>query len=56
MNLVWLMRMAKWARNPPSPRQVKLALGVLLACLVLFGIEWAGYWPEALQVNRIPKP
>lgn len=59
MNLNWLLRMARWARHPPSPGRVKLVLGVILACLVIVGIEWLWGWPEWLTVNkapRLPKP
>ena len=56
MNLVWLMRMARWARRPPSAARVKLVLGVVAACFVLWGIELIWGWPEALRVNRIPRP
>lgn len=55
MNPNWLLRMAKWARHPPSPGRVKLVLAVIAACLVLAGIEWLWGWPEALTPNRIPK-
>lgn len=48
------LRMAKWARNPPSDRQVKLFLGVVALCLVLFGIERIVGWPEWLTVDGAP--
>ncbi|MDB5664947.1 MAG: hypothetical protein JWS11_1490 [Cypionkella sp.] len=51
MNPIWLMRMARWARHPPSPGRVKLVLGVVVACLVLFGIEHFWGWPDWLAVN-----
>lgn len=56
MNMTWLLRMAKWARHPPSPQRVKLVLGVIAACLVLYAIEYAGFWPDALQINQVHKP
>lgn len=47
------LRMAKWARNPPSARRVRLVLIVLALCLILFAIErWIG-WPEALNVQKM---
>ena len=50
----WLVRMARWARNPPSPRQVMLVFGVIAVCLALYAVErWVG-WPEALTAERLP--
>jgi hypothetical protein len=51
MNLVWLMRMAKWARNPPSPGRVKLVFGVVAICLAIWGFEMIWGWPTWLTVN-----
>ncbi|MCR9125835.1 MAG: hypothetical protein NXH82_06870 [Rhodobacteraceae bacterium] len=51
MNLYWLLRMAQWARNPPSARQVLLAFAVIAVCLVLFGLERFGYWPDWAQTQ-----
>lgn len=61
MNYTWFLRMAKWARNPPSPARVKLVLGVIAACLLLFGFEHFFGWPEALtldgpRAHRLPRP
>lgn len=53
--MTWLLRMARWARNPPSPARVKLVLGVVAACLILAGIEWIWGWPEALTPNKFPR-
>lgn len=54
MNIqTWLVRASRWARNPPSPRQVKLVFGVIALCLVIAGYEAAFGWPEWLTVNRI---
>ena len=55
MNPIWFLRMSKWARKPPSEARVKLVLGIILACLILFGIEWWFGWPEWLTPNRVPK-
>lgn len=51
MNQTWLLRMARWARHPPSPGRVKLVLGVVALCLVLFGFEHFFGWPAWLTVN-----
>ncbi len=52
MNLLWLLRMKRWAQNPPSPKMRKLIVGVLLASLALYGYEQAFGWPEWLTVNK----
>ncbi len=47
----FLLRMSRWARNPPSERRVALLLGVLAACLVIAALNWAGLWPDALTLS-----
>jgi len=54
MNPIWFLRMAKWARNPPSDGRIKLVFGVILLCLMLFGYEFFFGWPEWLTPNRVP--
>ena len=51
MNLRWMVRAAKWARNPPSEKMVKLVFGIIAAGLVLVGIEYFIGWPDWLTVN-----
>lgn len=53
MNLVWFMRMARWARRPPSAGRVKLVLAILALCLALAGIEAAGLWPDWATAQRM---
>ncbi len=55
MNPIWFLRMAKWARKPPSEARVKLVLAIIALCLLLFAIEWMFGWPEWLTPNRVPK-
>ena len=56
MNLRHLLRMSKWARNPPSEKRVKLVIGIVVICLILFAIErWIGV-PEWLQMERMRRP
>lgn len=51
--MIWFLRMARWARNPPSQRRVILVLAVIALCLALFAIErWFG-WPEALTAEKL---
>lgn len=56
MNLTWLLRMAKWARQPPSPKRVKLVLIVVAICFAIWGAELMWGWPEALNVNGKLRP
>lgn len=51
----WFIRMAQWARHPPPKWKVKLVFGVVLVCLVIYGIELIWGWPEFLTLNRIPR-
>lgn len=51
MTPVWFLRMARWARHPPSPGRVKLVLAVLAACVALVAVERLAGWPEALTVD-----
>ena len=56
MNWQHLLRMAQWARNPPSPARIKLVLAISAACLMIFAIEtWVG-WPDwmSLEAERVP--
>ena len=55
MNQIWLLRMSRWARNPPSAKQVKLVFGIIGLALVIFGIEWMGWWPDWATAERIPR-
>ncbi|QFT59845.1 hypothetical protein FIU94_13510 [Sulfitobacter sp. THAF37] len=55
MNPIWLMRMAKWARNPPSAARVKLVLGAVVLALLIIGIEWMGWWPDWATAERVPR-
>jgi hypothetical protein len=56
VNRFWLLRMAQWARNPPSPKRVKLVLAVIACCIAIYAIEtWVG-WPDwmSLEAERVP--
>ncbi|NNF71200.1 MAG: hypothetical protein HKN02_03280 [Rhodobacteraceae bacterium] len=55
MNPIWLLRMSKWARNPPSATRVKLVFGIIAAAAIIWGIEWMGWWPEWATAERIPR-
>ena len=59
-NLRHLLRMSKWARNPPGEKRVKLVIGIIVICLILFAVErWIGV-PDWMQMDlprqqRIPR-
>ena len=55
MNPIWLMRMSKWARNPPSTKRVKLVFAAIALALIIVGIEWMGWWPDWATAERIPR-
>ena len=50
----WL-RMAKWARRPPSASRVKLVFAVLVICLTIAFVERYIGWPEALTLDNQPR-
>lgn len=52
MNMIWFLRMAKWARRPPSVRHVILVLVVIAVALVILGAETFGLWPEWATMER----
>jgi hypothetical protein len=47
----WLVRMSMLARRPPPLWKVKLVIGVIVICLVIFGVENIWGWPDFLSVN-----
>ena len=60
-NLMWLVRVARWVRNPPSPRMVALVLAVIAMALAIVGLEYFGLWPEWATMERqrgvrLPRP
>lgn len=54
MNPRHLFRMAKWAHRPPSSRQVKLVIGIILAALIIFGLERIFGTPDWMILNDMP--
>ena len=59
MNLLWLLRAARWLRVPPSAARLRLILMVLLLCLALVAIERIWGWPAWLTLphgtRRLPR-
>ncbi len=54
MYLTHLLRMARWARRPPSAKRVKLGLAVIAICVALFAIERLVGWPDFLTTESTP--
>jgi hypothetical protein len=53
MRLIWLLRMSRWARNPPSAKRIKLVFGIIAVCLMLVGLEALGLWPDWATATRM---
>ena len=53
MNPLHLLRMANWARHPPSAQRVKLVLVVIAICGLIVGAEWLFGFPEWLTPERV---
>ena len=56
LNPHWLLRMSRWARQPPSPGRVALVLAVVALCAALYGIERIWGWPDWLTAERVRRP
>ncbi len=52
MNVFWLLRMKRWAQNPPSWKRIKMVVVILLIIFLIFGFERLFGWPEWLTVDR----
>ena len=55
MNTRWLLRMSRWARNPPPLRMILLVVAVVAIAVVIGALEWVGWWPEWATRDRIPR-
>lgn len=51
-NLTWLMRAARWARNPPNSKQVKLVFAVVGIAIAIVAIEKLGLWPDWAMMEQ----
>lgn len=59
MSYRWFLRMKRLAQNPPSETRVKLVLGIILLCILLYLVERFIGWPDFLTsepVGRRWKP
>lgn len=53
MQYTWLLRAARWARNPPSAKMVKLVLAIITLAIAMAAVErWVG-WPDFLSIERM---
>ena len=52
----WLLRMAQWARHPPSMRQVRIGAVVVALALGVWGLDLAGLWPDWARADKMPRP
>ncbi|MEP2530529.1 hypothetical protein [Shimia sp.] len=55
MNIRHYLRMARWARNPPSEKRIKMVAAIIVACLALFAVERFVGWPDWMTPNYTPK-
>ena len=54
----WLIRMSRWARNPPSLAMAKMVAAIVVAMLLIYGLERMGWWPDwatAEKIRRVPR-
>ncbi len=57
-NMNWLLRAARWVRNPPSGGRVRLVLVVIVLVVLLGTIEWMGWvpdWATQERPRRLPR-
>lgn len=52
---IGLLRMKRWAANPPSEKMVKLVLGIIAFCILVYLIERLVGWPDWLTPNHVPR-
>ena len=54
MNPRHLLRMAKWAKHPPSEKRVKFFFAIVLICVAIYAVErWIG-WPDWMTLETRP--
>ena len=58
MNPLWLLRMSRWVRQPPSRRRLIVAAVVVALVVTIWGLEHWGLWPDwatAEKMRRAPR-
>lgn len=53
MRILHLLRMSRWARNPPSAQRVKFVFALIAVLLAVAAVEHFGIWPDALTTNPL---
>lgn len=53
MNLIWFVRMARWARNPPPIGRVKLVFAVIATALAIVALERVFGFPDWLAPQKL---
>jgi hypothetical protein len=48
---MWLTRMARWVRRPPSMLRVKIVAATIALVIVIAVLGKAGYWPEWARLD-----
>ena len=48
------LRMARWARRPPSEKRVLLVVGVIAVALAIWGLEQLFGAPGWMQLEPLP--
>ncbi len=49
----WLIRMSRWARNPPSPAMARMVAAIVVVMLLVYGLERLGWWPDWATAERM---
>lgn len=49
----WLVRAARWVRNPPSEGRVKLVVAVIVLAIAIVTAEHFGWWPDWATQERV---
>ena len=47
--------MKRWAANPPSEKMVKLVLGIIVVCVLVYAVERMVGWPDWLTPHYVPR-
>lgn len=55
MNFNWLLQMAKWARRPPSMKQVRFMAVIVGIALLIVVVDKLGLWPEWANLGKPPR-
>ncbi len=54
MNPRWLLRMARWARHPPSQRRFYTVAAAVGIALVIYALDRWDMWPDWATTEKLP--